>query len=119
VDAAAQKAKEDKNKNAQVGEEDIKKEDTDPSGSLLAQTKEPLVEATKWLDLLLAPGNHPRLEAWTAGFEVFFRRKKWLRAMQCLESAWKLEPENPQVHEQSIRLRKIGEDFHLDCSGYR
>ncbi|KAL7276124.1 hypothetical protein RUND412_000887 [Rhizina undulata] len=106
VEAAA-KAKEDKAKNAQVAnvEGEQKKEDDDPLGAKLAQTKEPLEAATKWLVPLLEMGPE-RVEAQIAGFEVYSRRRKWLLALKCLLAARDLEKENPIVHEQAVRFRR-------------
>lgn len=107
VEAAA-KAKEEKAKNAQVAnlDEEKKKDDTDPLGTELAQTKEPLEAALKFLNPLLEflPG---KLEVQTSGFEIHSRRKKWLLAVKCLRAAQKLDPESPVVHEQIIRFRTM------------
>ncbi|KAH8149637.1 uncharacterized protein LAJ45_06268 [Morchella importuna] len=107
VEAAA-KAKEEKAKNAQVAnlDEEKKKDDTDPLGTELAQTKEPLEAALKFLNPLLefSPG---KLEVQTSGFEIHSRRKKWLLAVKCLRAAQKLDPESPVVHEQIIRFRTM------------
>ncbi|KAH0608172.1 uncharacterized protein H6S33_002224 [Morchella sextelata] len=107
VEAAA-KAKEEKAKNAQVAnlDEEKKKDDTDPLGTELAQTKEPLEAALKFLNPLLefSPG---KLEVQTSGFEIHSRRKKWLLSVKCLRAAQKLDPESPVVHEQIIRFRTM------------
>jgi peptide alpha-N-acetyltransferase len=103
----AAKAKEDKAKNSQISNADgeMKKEDTDPLGNALAQTKEPLEVAMKFLIPLLEL-SPKKTEVQCAGFEVYFRRKKWLLALKCLIAARKTEEENPVVHEQSIRFRR-------------
>lgn len=108
VEAVA-KAKEDKAKNAQVANSDgdAKKEDTDPLGNSLAQTKEPLEAAMKFLVPLLEL-SPKRIEVQCAGFEVFLRRRKWLLALKCLVAARSLEKDNPVVHEQVIRFRHAG-----------
>lgn len=56
---------------------DAKKEDTDPLGTKLAQTAEPMKEAVKYLTPLLefSPGN---IEVQLAGFEVNIRRRKFV-----------------------------------------
>ncbi|RPB00104.1 N-terminal acetyltransferase A, auxiliary subunit [Choiromyces venosus 120613-1] len=103
----AAKAKEDKAKNAQVASADgeMKKEDTDPLGISLAQTKEPLEVAMKFLTPLLELSSK-RVEVQCAGFDVYLRRKKWLLALKCLIAAREIEKENPVVHEQTIRFRR-------------
>ncbi|KAG0633342.1 NMDA receptor-regulated protein 1-domain-containing protein [Tuber brumale] len=103
----AAKVKEDKAKNSQVSNADgeMKKEDTDPLGNALAQTKEPLEVAMKFLIPLLEM-SPKRTEVQCAGFEVYSRRKKWLLALKCLIAAHKTEKENPVVHEQTIRFRR-------------
>ncbi|KAF2460933.1 NMDA receptor-regulated protein 1-domain-containing protein [Lineolata rhizophorae] len=82
-----------------------KKEDPDPQGKQLLATKEPLGEATKYVEPLLefAPRN---IEGQNVGFEVFIRRKKYLRGLKCLLQTASVDPENPTLHEQTIRLRK-------------
>ncbi|KAI5780492.1 NMDA receptor-regulated protein 1-domain-containing protein [Geopyxis carbonaria] len=112
--AAAQKAKDEKNKNAQVGDEAVKKEDTDPLGTQLLKTETPLEEANRWLKPLLELSPE-RLEAQLAGFEVHSRRKKYLLALKCLSKARSLSPEDPKVHEISVRLRKIANELPDDA----
>lgn len=62
------------------GDGEPKKEDPDPLGKTLLQTKEPLEEAVKYLTPLLefSPKN---IEAQTMGFEVYMRRRKWTHLM--------------------------------------
>ena len=61
---------------------DSKKEDQDPFGKALVETKEPLLDAMKFLTPLLesSPGL---IEAQEVGFAVFMRRKKYLLATRC------------------------------------
>jgi peptide alpha-N-acetyltransferase len=105
----AARSKEDKAKNAQVASLDgeAKKEDTDPFGNHLAQTKEPLEAAMKFLAPLLEL-SPKRFEVQCAGFEVYLRRRKWLLALKCLIAARELEKDNPVTHEQAVRLRRAG-----------
>ncbi|KAF8539178.1 NMDA receptor-regulated protein 1-domain-containing protein [Trichophaea hybrida] len=102
--AAAAIKKDDKNKNAQVAEGEVKKEDTDPHGIALARTETPLEEAWKWLRPLLEMSPE-RLETQLAGFEVQLRRRKWPLALQCLNKAKELTPEDPRIHNLIVRLR--------------
>ena len=55
---------------------ETKKEDQDPNGEKLLQTKQPLEDALRFLQpmLELAPKN---IEAQNVGFEVYLRRSKF------------------------------------------
>ncbi|KAH5073392.1 hypothetical protein HBI17_147320 [Parastagonospora nodorum] len=90
---------------AKADDGETKKEDTDPTGTKLLQTKEPLEAALRFLRpmLELSPKN---VEAQNVGFEVYLRRKKYLLALKCLQAAREVDPEDPTVHEQSIRFRQ-------------
>jgi len=59
---------------------EVKKDDADPLGKTLVETKEPLQDAMKFLTPLLDsnPGN---IEAQCMGFEVYFRRSESLRPL--------------------------------------
>ncbi|MCJ1478984.1 hypothetical protein MMC13_007668 [Lambiella insularis] len=83
---------------------DVKKVDTDPQGEKLAQTTDPLKDATKFLIPLLefSPKN---LEAQRAGFEIYIRRKKYLLALRCLLATLSLAPADPTAHFQIVRLQ--------------
>ncbi|KAL8721680.1 MAG: hypothetical protein Q9225_001680 [Loekoesia sp. 1 TL-2023] len=102
----AEAEKKDAKKTARVGADgEIKKEDTDPQGTKLVQTAEPLVDAMKFLTPLLefSPRN---IGAQHVGFEVFLRRKKYLLALRCLLATQSIDSSHPLYHEQSIRLRQ-------------
>ncbi|KAL9094329.1 MAG: hypothetical protein Q9165_003470 [Trypethelium subeluteriae] len=105
-DAEAKEAeKKNATKKAGTGADgEPKKEDPDPTGSKLVETKEPLEEATKFLTPLLemSPKN---IEGQNIGFEVYMRRKKYLLALKCLLAASSIDSENPSLHEQTIRFR--------------
>ncbi|KAI9756716.1 MAG: hypothetical protein M4579_003717 [Chaenotheca gracillima] len=92
---------------------EVKKEDTDPLGTQLAETKEPLNVAMKFLAPLLefSPKN---IEAQTVGFEVFLLRKKYLLALKCLLGAAKVDPEDPILHEQIIRFKQTLDSLPAD-----
>lgn len=81
-----------------------KKEDTDPQGVKLRETETPLDDAMKYLSPLLQ-SSPKSIEAQNVGFEVFFRRKKWLLALKCLRSAHEIDPENPTLHQQTVRFK--------------
>jgi N-alpha-acetyltransferase 15/16, NatA auxiliary subunit len=57
---------------------EAKKEDADPLGKLLVETKEPLLDAMKFLTPLLELSTE-NAEAQGIGFEVYFRRRESLR----------------------------------------
>ncbi|KAF2869769.1 NMDA receptor-regulated protein 1 [Massariosphaeria phaeospora] len=107
----AQKAEADKKAAAAAAkatpatEEATKKEDPDPNGFKLLETKEPLEAALRFLVPLLesSPKN---IEAQNVGFEVYLRRKKYLLALKCLSSARALNKDQPKLHEQSIRFHQ-------------
>jgi tetratricopeptide (TPR) repeat protein len=107
---------------AKADDGETKKEDTDPTGEKLLQTKEPLEVALRFLRpmLELSPQN---VEAQNVGFEVYLRKgtfcavgnmkfqadpvsEKYLLALKCLEAAREVDPEDPTVHEQSVRFRQ-------------
>ncbi|MCJ1266524.1 hypothetical protein MMC22_006409 [Lobaria immixta] len=97
--------KKDAKKTIAVGADgEAKKEDKDPQGENLLHTSEPLTDAMKFVTPLLefSPKN---IEAQQVGFEVFFRRKKYLLALRCLLTAYSISTSNPTTHEQLIRLR--------------
>ncbi|KAI2852168.1 hypothetical protein CBS11350_646 [Aspergillus niger] len=84
---------------------EVKKEDSDPLGNQLAQTQDPLKEATKFLTHLLelSPKN---IEAQCLGFEVYLRRGKHALALKCLTAAHAIDASNPTLHVQILRFRK-------------
>lgn len=83
---------------------ETKKEDTDPNGEKLLQTKEPLEAALRFLTPLLELS--PRsIEGQNLGFQVYLKRNKVLLALKCLLAAKELEPEHPTVHENALLLR--------------
>jgi peptide alpha-N-acetyltransferase len=81
-----------------------KKEDPDPKGLKLLETKTPLDEAVRFLTPLLelSPKN---IEGQNAGFEVYLRREKYLLALRCLIAAHAIDAENAALHEQLVRFR--------------
>ncbi|KIW06834.1 uncharacterized protein PV09_02514 [Verruconis gallopava] len=82
-----------------------KKEDPDPQGLKLLETKAPLDEAVKYLQPLLelSPKN---IDGQNAGFEVYLRRKRYLLALRCLIAAHALDAEQATLHEQLVRFRQ-------------
>ncbi|EXJ59241.1 acetyltransferase [Cladophialophora yegresii CBS 114405] len=82
-----------------------KKEDPDPFGKTLLETKEPLKEAMKFLGPLLefCPENS---EAQELGFETYLRRKKYLLAVKCLLKLKALGVEPSKTQELGKRLKR-------------
>ena len=76
IEAEKREAKKSPNVKSLDGE--VKKEDPDPLGNELVQTKDPLNEATKFLTPLLKHGSK-NIEAQCLGFEVYLRKGKRMR----------------------------------------
>ncbi|PGH18591.1 hypothetical protein AJ79_00370 [Helicocarpus griseus UAMH5409] len=87
------------------GDGESKKEDTDPLGTKLVQTSEPLKDALKFLAPMLkhSPSN---IDVQTAGFDVYIRQKKYLLALKCLLASHSIDPANPVLHTQMARFRR-------------
>ncbi|KAL9104103.1 MAG: hypothetical protein Q9163_000905 [Psora crenata] len=103
--AQAEAAKKDARQAAGVDQNaEPKREDKDPKGDLLLETKDPLSEAMKFITPLLefSPKN---LEAQQTAFEVFVRRSKPLLALRSLLAAHALSPSDPVNHFQSVSFR--------------
>jgi len=69
----------------------------------LADTEDPLTEATKFLKnlKLFAPKN---LETHLLAFEVYIRKKKYLLALQAVKKASELNSDHPEVHKIKVRF---------------
>ena len=85
--------------------DDVKKEDTDPLGKTLVETKTPLDDAMKFLTPLLEFCSDV-LDAQKVGFELFMRRRKYLLATKCLLKIKSLAPEDADAHFYTYQLRK-------------
>jgi N-alpha-acetyltransferase 15/16, NatA auxiliary subunit len=87
-------------------DDDGKKEDTDPLGKTLVETKEPLVQAMKFLSPLLefCPDV---LEAQVVGFEIFRRRGKVVLAARCLRRFVELDAKDKRVEGFKKDLSKM------------
>lgn len=86
-------------------QEDGKKEDTDPLGKTLLETKEPLKEAMKFLGPLLefCPDV---VEGQVVGFEVYKRREKWALATRCLLRLRSLDAKHEKIDVFKGELKK-------------
>ncbi|KAJ5086656.1 hypothetical protein NUU61_007963 [Penicillium alfredii] len=91
--------------NAKNIDGEIKKEDPDPLGLDLVQTKDPLKDVMKFLTPLLELSSQ-NIESQNLGFEVYLRRNKHLLAVKCLSAAHAIDPSNPTLHLQLLRFRK-------------
>lgn len=88
--------------------EDVKKEDTDPLGKTLVETKTPLEDAMKFLGPLLE--FCPDLpEAQKVGFELYMRRGKYLLAAKCLLKLSSIQADDADVHYYAYQLRRVVE----------
>lgn len=117
------------NKGKKAGADgEVKKEDTDPKGVQLLQTKTPLEEATKYLVPLLE--YSPKvIAAQHVGFEVYLRKgtfrynvvilnhnadddpAKYLLALRSLLAAAAIDPKDKTLQEQIPRFRKALENL--------
>jgi peptide alpha-N-acetyltransferase len=85
---------------------DTKKEDADPFGKTLLETKEPLKDAMKFLAPLLE--FSPQLpEAQAVGFELYIRRKKYLLATKCLLALQALDAQHTQIPGFKNQLKQV------------
>ncbi len=85
---------------------DAKKEDSDPFGKQLVETKEPLKDAMKFLNPLME--FCPDLaEAQVVGFEIYLRRKKHLLAAKCLLKLKVLDAKHESISKFSEQLKKV------------
>lgn len=88
---------------------DNKKEDSDPFGKTLVETKDPLKDALKFLTPLLE--SSPQLvEAQAVAFELYIRRKKYLLAIKALLALEKLNASFEQLPAYKSQLKQaLGE----------
>ncbi|KAJ5496133.1 N-terminal acetyltransferase A complex subunit n.t1.c1, partial [Penicillium diatomitis] len=91
--------------NAKSADGEVKKEDPDPLGNTLVQTKDPLNDAMKFLTPLLSL-NAQNVEVQCLGSEVYLKRGKHLLALKCLSAAHALDPSHPALHLQLLQFRK-------------
>eukprot|EP00245_Coleochaete_scutata_P016412 TRINITY_DN7656_c0_g1_i1.p1 TRINITY_DN7656_c0_g1~~TRINITY_DN7656_c0_g1_i1.p1 ORF type:complete len:640 (-),score=182.18 TRINITY_DN7656_c0_g1_i1:425-2110(-) len=103
--AAAAAAAKDKSGKKRA-HETIRPVDPDPDGEKLILVEDPLAEAVKYLRLL-QEHNTSSLETQLLAFDVQFRRKKLLLALQALKKVMRIDPEHPDVHRCFVRF------FHL------
>ncbi|MFH4976949.1 hypothetical protein AB6A40_003658 [Gnathostoma spinigerum] len=92
---AANKTKQQNQKKLDGDVENFAFEPLDPEK--LLKIESPLDEASKFVQPLLQL-NCTEFGAYILGFEVYYRRKKILLMLQCLNRAAKLDPSNPKLH---------------------
>ncbi|KAG9232917.1 NMDA receptor-regulated protein 1-domain-containing protein [Amylocarpus encephaloides] len=100
----AEAKKNEPNKASKDGDNDAKKKDDDPDGVKLAATTEPMKDAMKFVTPLLQ-FSPKSIDAQTAGFEVYIRRKKYVLALKCLLAASALDSHNSKVHQQIVSFK--------------
>ncbi|KAI9107443.1 hypothetical protein K1719_021480 [Acacia pycnantha] len=93
---------------SKAGKRHVKPVDPDPRGEKLLQVEDPLVEATKYLKLLLK--NSPdSLETHLLSFELYIRKQKILLAFQAVKQLLRLDAEHPDSHRCLIKFfHKVG-----------
>lgn len=77
--------------------------DIDPNGEKLLQVEDPLIEGTKYLQLLKEHSSKS-LETYLLAFELYMRKQKILLALQALKRQLDIEADNPDVHRCLIRF---------------
>lgn len=85
--------------------EEGKKEDTDPNGVKMLETKTPLDDALPYVNFLVdySPKN---IIAQLVSFDIYLRRQKYLLALKCLKAANSIDSTDPGLHERKIQLSK-------------
>ncbi|KAL2332403.1 hypothetical protein Fmac_019984 [Flemingia macrophylla] len=109
AEAKAKKEAEEKNEESgaggisKSGKRSAKPVDPDPRGEKLLQVGDPLLEATKYLKLLLK--NSPNsLETHTLSFELYMRKQKILLAFQAVKQLLRLDAGHPDSHRCLIKF---------------
>ncbi|RMZ78707.1 hypothetical protein DV737_g3759, partial [Chaetothyriales sp. CBS 132003] len=90
-------------------QEEGKKEDTDPFGKKLLETKDPLHDALKFLNPLL-DFSPDLVDAHLVGFEIHARRAKWLLATKSLLRLTALDPGHADIPAYRQRVEKALSD---------
>ncbi|VDO06548.1 unnamed protein product [Brugia timori] len=79
----------------------------------LLKVDDPLQEASKFVQPLLQL-NSEQFGSYILGFEVYYRKKKVLLMLQCLNKATKLEPNNPDLHVAASKYLHYYEKVQLE-----
>ncbi|XP_054780872.1 N-terminal acetyltransferase A complex auxiliary subunit NAA15-like isoform X1 [Prosopis cineraria] len=114
AEARAKKEAEEKNEESNVsgvpksGKRHVKPFDPDPRGEKLLQAEDPLLEATKYLKLLLKSSPNS-LETHLLSFELYIRKQKILLAFLAVKQLLRLDDEHPDSHRCLIKFfHKVG-----------
>ncbi|KAJ3307506.1 N-alpha-acetyltransferase 15, NatA auxiliary subunit [Blyttiomyces sp. JEL0837] len=80
-----------------------KKVDEDPEGLKLLNSSVLLVDCMKFLKPLLelSPGQ---IASQVLGAAVYLRKKMYMMAWKCLKKGYKIDPEDPQLHQSAVRF---------------
>lgn len=89
-----------------------KEVDEDPKGEKLVQVESQLEEATKFVQML-AKHSPSLVDGHLLGFQVYFRKQRFLLALRSLSAARVLDAAHPQVLVDTVQL------FAADRSGLR
>ncbi|KAI3463358.1 hypothetical protein Pfo_020021 [Paulownia fortunei] len=90
------------------GKRHVKPVDLDPHGEKLLQVEDPLVEATKYLNLLQKHSSDS-LDTHLLSFEVNMRKQKVLLALKAVKHLLRLDADNPDTHRCLIKFfHKVG-----------
>ncbi|KAJ0977810.1 hypothetical protein J5N97_013284 [Dioscorea zingiberensis] len=109
AEARAKKEAEEKNGEAATGvsksgkRQNARPVDLDPYGEKLLQVEDPLLEATKYLNLL-QNNSSKSLETHVLSFELHMRKQKILLAFQAVKQLLKLDKNYPDSHRCLIRF---------------
>uniref|UniRef100_A0A915BNH6 Acetyltransferase n=2 Tax=Parascaris univalens TaxID=6257 RepID=A0A915BNH6_PARUN len=79
----------------------------------LLKVDDPLEEASKFVQPLLQL-DCKQFGAYILGFEVYYRKKKVLLMLQCLNKASQLDPKNPQLHVAAAKYLHFYANVHLE-----
>jgi len=105
IDAERKRKEFQRNKNKDDGEEEKIKED-ELVAEKLERVEKPLDEAMKFLQPLEDFSSN-FLETHYLGFEVYYRRKKFLLMLRCLKRMKKLDPNYPKLHSCLMKFIRL------------
>uniref|UniRef100_A0A0R3RJM2 TPR_REGION domain-containing protein n=1 Tax=Elaeophora elaphi TaxID=1147741 RepID=A0A0R3RJM2_9BILA len=111
---ALEAAAKQKQMNAKKGDVEVDGFAPEPlDAEKLLKVNDPLEEASKFVQPLLQL-NSEQFGSYILGFEVYYRKKKVLLMLQCLNKATKLEPNNPDLHVAAAKYLHYYEKAQLE-----
>ncbi|KAL4002715.1 NMDA receptor-regulated protein 1 family protein [Acanthocheilonema viteae] len=111
---ALEAAAKQKQTNAKKGDVEIDGFAPEPlDAEKLLKVDDPLEEASKFVQPLLQL-NSEQFGSYILGFEVYYRKKKVLLMLKCLNKATKLEPNNPDLHVAAAKYLHYYEKAQLE-----